>query len=236
MDITLRHRSSGGYELPDLITLEPGRRSAGSLSEMAYYLLRDRLITLEIPPGATIDERALQADLGLGRTPVREALRRLADDRLVHVVPRRGMFARHVDLGDLSAISEIRIEFESYAAYLAANRATAADRNAIADMLGELDAAREATDHRELIRLDLRTHRIVHRAAHNAYLAATLEEYYVHSLRMWFLVLDRVQRLDRAVEEHRELLAAVLEGNAHAAEQILRKHVAAFEGEIRAVL
>ncbi|MDV6013544.1 GntR family transcriptional regulator [Haloechinothrix sp. LS1_15] len=227
---------SGRYHLPDLVTLEPGARSVSSLSEKAYYLLRDKLITLDLPPGATIDERALQAELGVGRTPIREALRRLADDRLVHVAPRRGMFVSHVHLGDLSAISEVRIELESYAGYLAATRITAADRDAMHSMLTELDDDHAASDHRELIQLDLRTHRLVHRATQNAYLAATLEEYYVHSLRIWFLALDRLPRLDRAVHEHRELLETVLDGNPRAAEQCLRKHVAGFEGEIRAVL
>lgn len=235
-DITATRPTAGGYQLPDLVTLEPGGGSASSLSEKAYYLLRDRLITLQIPPGATIDERALQKDLDLGRTPVREALRRLADDRLVQVVPRRGIFASHVDLGDLSAISEVRVEFEAYAGHLAAKRATQADRDAITELFDELDRRAVSASTTELIRLDLRTHRLVHRATHNAYLAATLEEYYVHSLRMWFLVLDRVERLGPAVDEHRELLAAVHDGDSTRAEQVLRRHVAGFEQEIRPVL
>lgn len=236
MDLTVSSHQSGSYQLPDLVTLEPGRRKVTSLSERAYYLIRDQLITLKIRPGATIDEPALQAQLGLGRTPIREALRRLADDRLIHVVPRRGMFACHVDLGDLSAISEIRIEFEAYAGYLAAKRANDEDRQAITGVLDELEGRKEEATRRDLIHLDVRTHRLVHKATHNAYLAGTLEEYYVHSLRMWFLVLDHVERLDHAIAEHRELLAAVRAGDAPAAEQILRKHVAGFEEEIRAVL
>lgn len=226
----------GRHPLPDLVTLEPGEQSANSLSEKAYYLIRDRLITLRIQPGATIDERALQDELGVGRTPVREALHRLADEQLVQVVPRRGMFASHVDLGDLSAISEVRIELESYAGQLAAKRVGRSDREAIADVLAEIDTRGNAASRTELLQLDLRIHRTVHRATHNTYLAATLEDYYVHSLRMWFLVLDRVTHLEHAIADHRELLAAVRDGDARSAEQILRKHVAGFEQEIRAVL
>lgn len=236
MGLTDTREGSGRYELPDLVTLEPGRRSVASLREKAYYLLRDRLITLQLRPGVTLDERALQTELGVGRTPLREAMRKLADDRLVRVIPRRGMFASHVDLGDLSAISEVRAELEAYAGHLAASRAGDDDRAAIDALLAELDARAETASQTELIQLDLRTHRVVHRATHNAYLTATLDEYYLHSLRMWFLVLEHVEHLGHAVAAHRELLEAVRAGDAGGAEQILRKHVAGFEQEIRAVV
>jgi len=225
--------TTGGHLLPDLVTVEPRTRVA-SLSEKAYYLLRDRLVTLEIPPGATIDERGLQDQLGLGRTPIREALRRLADARLVEVVPRRGIFASHVDLGDLRAISEVRARLEGYAAGLAARRVRA-DELAEADgLLTELAAG--PTGQRELIRLDQRVHRFVHRATHNGFLAATLEEYYVHSLRLWFLVLDRLPHLEHAVAEHVELLAAVRDRDPGAAERVASRHVVDFEDKIRSAL
>ncbi|WP_310278483.1 GntR family transcriptional regulator [Haloactinomyces albus] len=236
MEITDVRSRSGRHQLPDLVTLEPGCNNVASLSEKAYYLLRDRLITLQIQPGATIDERALQEEFKVGRTPIREALRKLADDQLVHVVPRRGTFASHLDLGALSAISEVRIELEAHAGYLAAQRATDYDHSVIADVLEELDARTVTSGRRELIQLDLRIHRVVHRATHNTYLIATLDEYYVHSLRMWFLVLDRLNRLGHAIDSHRELLTAVNEGDSATAQQILRDHVAEFEQEIRAVL
>lgn len=224
------------YELPDLVTVEAGEQRVASLSDKAYYLLRDRLITLQLPPGATLDERALQTELNIGRTPLREALRKLADERLVRVIPRRGMFASHVDLGDLSAVSEVRAELESYAGYLAASRITDHERADIDELLGRLDGSTDQSSRGELIQLDLRIHRRVYHATHNTYLAGTLEEYYLHSLRMWFLVLDRVEHLAHAVESHRELLDAVRSGDPDGAEQILRKHVAGFEQEIRAVL
>lgn len=235
-EITGTCLGSGRYQLPDLVTLEPGRHNVTSLSEKAYYLLRDRLITLQIPPGATIDERALQNELRVGRTPLREALRKLADDRLVQVVARRGTFASQLDLGALSAISEVRAELESHAGYLAAKRATADDRDTITNVLEALDARTAGSNHQHLIQLDLRIHRVVHRATHNTYLIATLDEYYVHSLRMWFLVLDRLDRFGHTLDSHRDLLTAVTKGNAAAAQQILREHVTGFEQEIRAVL
>lgn len=229
-------RADVGHVLPELVTLEAGTRRVGSLSEMAYYLLRDRLITLELEPGSAIDERALQQELGLGRTPIREALRRLADDRLVEVIPRRGIFASHVDLGDLRAISEVRVDLEGRAGRLAARRAKASDVAAAEAVLDELRSGEAAASQRELIRLDQRVHRLVHRATYNAFLASTLEEYYVHSLRLWFLVLDHLPDLEDAVGEHTELLISIRDGDADSAEKLLRQHVADFEHTIRAVL
>jgi len=227
---------SPSYRLPDLVTVEPGGQRVSSLSEKAYYLLRDRLITLQLPPGSTLDERTLQHELDIGRTPLREALRKLADERLVRVIPRRGMFASHVDLGDLSAVSEVRAELESYAGHLAATRIGVPEQANIDELIEQLDSMTECATSGELIQLDLRIHRRVYEATRNTYLARTLEEYYLHSLRMWFLVLDRVEHLANAVTSHRELLEAVRSGEADAAEHILRKHVAGFEQEVRAVL
>lgn len=236
MELTGSRSGVGRYQLPDLVTLEPGDNRVTSLSEKAYHLIRDRLITLRIRPGETLDERALQEELDVGRTPVREALRKLADEQLVHVVPRRGIFACPIDLGALSAISEVRVELESYAGHLAAIRSTHDDHRAIKEVLDELDARRTDTTHLDLIRLDLRIHRTVHRATHNAYLVATLDEYYVHSMRMWFLVLDRLDHLGHALDSHRDLLTAVSGGDPETARRLLREHVNEFELQIRAVL
>lgn len=233
---TTTDRTNGGHVLPDLVTLDPRARAVGSLSEKAYYLLRDRLITLDLPPGATIDERVLQDELGMGRTPIREALRRLADARLVRVVPRRGMFASHVDFTDLRAISEVRVHLEGHAARLAAERARDHDLAEAAVLLGELRTGEPPADPRGLIRLDQRVHRLVHRATYNDFLTATLEEYYVHSLRLWFLVLNHLPHLEHAVGEHVDLLTAIHDRDADTAEHLARDHVADFEQQIRIVL
>lgn len=235
--------NGGGYALPELMTVEPERRTAASLSEKAYYILRDRIITLALPPGSTIDERALQAELDLGRTPIREGLRRLAGEGLVRVVPRRGMFVAGVEAGDLGAISELRVELEGSAGRLGSQRATDDERAGADELAAEVRAAAEGgvdadapADHLELMALDQRIHRLVHRATRNPYLQSTCESYFVHSLRLWFLGLDRITRLDQAVAEHLDVLAAVRDGDAETAERVLRAHVAGFEREMRAVL
>jgi DNA-binding GntR family transcriptional regulator len=174
--------------------------------------------------------------LGLGRTPVREALRALAQEKLVEVYPRRGIVVSPVEVGDLASLSEARITLESFAARLAAERANADDREVARALLAELPGSRDAHDERALIDLDQRIHRHVYRCAHNPFVESALNEYYTLSLRIWFLALDRVRRLDDAVTEHRELLEAIIDGEAPRAEDVMRRHIEGFERAIRAVL
>jgi DNA-binding GntR family transcriptional regulator len=89
---------------------------------------------------------------------------------------------------------------------------------------------------RGLIELDQRIHRHVYRCTHNPFLEATLEEYYVLTLRIWFLALDRVERLDDAIREHRQILEAIRDRDAERAEAVMRAHVTGFERAMRAVL
>ena len=174
--------------------------------------------------------------LGLGRTPVREALRALVQEKLVEVYPRRGIVVAPVDVGDLASLSEARITLESFAARLAAERASDEDRALARSLLAELPAVAAACDERRLIELDQRIHRHVYRCAHNPFVESTLNEYYTLTLRIWFLALDRVARLDDAVTEHGELLQAICDGDTQRAETVMRHHIEAFERAIRAVL
>ena len=195
------------------LLLQPEADEPASLSERAYYRIRDLIVSLELAPGAVVSERELMERLGLGRTPIREALRTLAQEKLVEVYPRRGIFVSPVDVGDLAALSEARIALECFAARLAAQRATRADREVARALLDELPRAARVPDERALIDLDQRIHRHVYRCAHNPFIESTLNEYYILTLRIWFLALDRVARLDDAVTEHRELLQAICDGD-----------------------
>jgi DNA-binding GntR family transcriptional regulator len=221
---------------PALHIHQPEAADARSLADRAYYRIRELIVSLELPPGSLIAERELMQRLQLGRTPVREALRALARERLVDVYPRRGMFVSRIVVGDLAGLSEVRAVLESHAAELAARRATDADRAKIASLLDELNGAGEELGERLLIDLDQRIHRHVYRCTHNPFLEETLNEYYVLTLRIWFLALDRVARLEDAVHEHRELLEAIRDGDSKRARDVMRRHVEGFEQAIRRVL
>jgi DNA-binding GntR family transcriptional regulator len=215
--------------------LEQSAPGGASLASRAYYAIRDMIVSLELPPGAVLHEGKLMEQLGMGRTPIREAVRMLAQNNLVEVFPRRGVFVAGVDIGDLASLAEVREALEGHAARLAAERATDDDQRELAELIEEC-ARENELDRRGLIDLDRRIHSCVYRCTHNRFLAATLDEYYVHALRIWYLALERVERLDQAVSEHREVLAAIRDRDGDRAEQAMRRHVQSFEQAIRRVL
>jgi DNA-binding GntR family transcriptional regulator len=192
------------------------------------------LVTLAIPPGAPIDEEAVARDLRVGRTPVREALRRLTLEGLVVVYPRRGTFASNINMTSLSDITDVRAELEAHAAERAATLADDSDRREAAALIAELDAV--GASQQSLIELDTRVHRFVHHCSRNPYLAQDLDRYLNMSLRIWHLAVERLPHLDDRVREHRVLLDAILRGDAAAARATAREHVLAFASDIRAAL
>jgi DNA-binding GntR family transcriptional regulator len=207
-----------------------------SLADKAYHAIRGLIVSLELAPGALIDERELIERLAIGRTPVREALRRLAQEQLVEVYPRRGMFVTPVDTRALARLSEVRAVLEPEAARLAAERATDADREELALLLSELDGVGDDGGGSELIDLDERIHRAVYRAAHNDLLESTLEQYYALALRIWSIGLEGAHELEAAVAEHRALLEAIHEGDGDRAAATMRAHVENFERAMHRVL
>lgn len=208
-----------------------------SLADKAYVAIRDRLIMLDIRPNDPIDDDELAKSLGVGRTPVREALKRLEVDRLVVSYPRRGTFATGMDIADLAHISEIRVQLEPLAARRGAERATRAVQAELVELAGhieQLDVTQ--ADRTELMRWDLAVHRAIYRAAGNPHLEDVLIRYDNLATRIFCLFLDRLPTVDEHVREHVELLRAIAAGDADRADDLAREHVIGFEKAIRAVI
>ena len=191
------------------------------------------IITLELEPGSLISESALMSTLKMGRTPIREALRSLANEKLVEVYPRRGMFVSRVDVANLSQLSETRAVLEIKAAELAATRSTPADQEITKALIKEINAIKGDLDMPTLIGLDQRIHHHIYQCTHNEFLASALDNYYAHALRIWFFALDRVEHLADAIIEHRALLEAIASNDPKAASKAMKEHVEGFESEIR---
>lgn len=205
------------------------------LSEKAYHLIKEKIVTLELPPLSVIDERVLMEELGLGRTPIREALHRLAAEGLVNIVPRRGMFVANISITDLQKIFEVRMPMEGLCARLAAQRVTAGQ---IAQMERLFHALEQVPDRdiKGLMSVDERFHHLLYQAADNEFLAEALDRLYAPSLRLWYLVLDRLGDVRDAVERHRGVVEALKTGDGERAEAFIRQHIAQFQQEIKAVL
>ncbi|MDX8029066.1 GntR family transcriptional regulator [Lentzea sp. BCCO 10_0856] len=210
--------------------------ATASMTEQAYAVLRDRLVMLEIRPGEPINEDRLRAELGVGRTPIREALKRLEQERLVVAFPRRGTFATDVNISDLSHISEVRRTLEPLASSAAAERATADDRTALTELRSQLETAARPGDNVELLRDDVGVHRAIYRCVHNPFLEDTLISYDNLATRIWCVFLPRLSGMAGHVDEHVPLLTAIIEGDAKKAGELASQHVIGFERAIRALI
>lgn len=210
---------------------------APSLADQAYAILRDRLVMLEITPGEPMNEQLLAAELGMGRTPIRESLKKLETEHLVDSYPRQGTFASRINIGDLAAISEIRVILEPQAAAKAALEATPEKRALLNQLARELESSMtKPARSNDLLAFDLSVHRAIYSAVENTFFRETLERLDNLATRIWISVLDRLPDVSRHVEEHVALLDAIVEGHAEIACDLAREHILSFEESVRAAL
>ena len=201
------------------------------IADRAYFDLRDRIVTLRLPPGAALIEDELMRELEIGRTPLREAVKRLALEKLVEIRPRRGTYVTDVNVADIAHITEIRAELEGQAAQLAALRMDDLACARAEELLAELETL-AVDDGLALMRIDERVHRLAWEASGNPYLVDTLEGYFALSLRVWYVVLDRVRGLRAVVGDQRDLVEALLARDGPRARELMHDHVLAFQREI----
>jgi DNA-binding GntR family transcriptional regulator len=213
---------------------------AATLAERAYTRLREEIIRVELAPGTLLRDDDLMARMGIGRTPVREAVQRLHSDGFVTILPRRGTLVSEINITDLAAIYEVRMRLESWASQLAAQRVTDADRAEIEGLLAELAVLTSDEGFGPLLELDRRVHRFVYRCAKNQYLAKTLDLYHDLSLRILHIAMKRypslTPSLEDVVHEQSTVLSAIARGDAETAERVAISHIAKFEGAIRRVI
>lgn len=205
------------------------------LSDKAYQLIRQRIITLELAPLSAIDEQALMEDLQLGRTPIREALQRLSSEGLVFFAPRRGIFVADISITDLQKLFELRLILEGFCARLAAQRATSEQLGAMQEIIEELRHVPDG-DSRALMVIDERYHELLYEAGDNKFLADILKRLHALSFRLWYLVLERLGDVRAAMEQHIEITDALQARDGARAEELLQQHIYGFQQEIKNVL
>ena len=212
---------------------------APSLADRAYVRLREEIITAEVAPGTLLREEELTERLGVGRTPIREAIQRLRREGYVTILPRRGTLVSEISITDLAAIYEVRTRLESWGARLAAERAGAADRSEAEQLIADLEAV-GAEDYEALLQTDRRIHRFTYRCAKNPFLAETLDHYHNLSLRILHVAMRRypalTQRLDDVVHDQRLLLEAIGRADGDAAERVAATHISTFQRAIRELI
>lgn len=211
-----------------------GATGLGRLSDQAYLQIRDAIVALRLEPGAPLVDKALGEWLGIGLTPVRDALKRLTLERLAVSYPARGTYVSPINIADASQLNEVRVQLEGLAAALAAERATPAQKQSLLELVADLEL--EHDDRSAHTELDGRVHRAIYSAARNEYLEATLNQYANLALRIWNLGLKREPVEMRHVASQREVVEAIVRGDAEAARKFAEEHLRGFTDNARSLL
>jgi DNA-binding GntR family transcriptional regulator len=199
--------------------------SADRLSDRAADQLRAMIITLRLEPGAVLDEAILSQRLGCGRTPLREALQRLTDERLVVVLPRRAAAVSPITVNDLREIYEARIPIECLSARLSAVRAPPGQVSQLEESV-EAIAGAETHTAEETVRSDWAFHYALARASGNQYLSDCIRRILGPAMRLTYFTYHQGQASNARYVEHQAILRAVKTRDPDAADAEMRRHIA----------
>ena len=219
-----------------MTTLHSATHTSEPLSSRAFRILLDRLIMLDIQPGEPIMEKQLAEEMGVGRTPLREELKRLESDHLVVTYPRRGTFASQVDVTELAHVSEIRQALEPLAARRAAEAQGGAMREQLLEVLVSLKSLSPNQSQRDLLSYDLSVHRMIYNVTQNDHLSETLIRLDNIATRIWATLSDRLPSLHEHIIEHTQLIKHIVAGEADEAERNAAEHVENFYSMVREAL
>lgn len=200
-----------------------------SLADEAYLLVKNKIITTAYAPGQTLNEQQICEDIGLGRTPVHQALHRLAQDGLLEIIPRKSIVVQPISLDEAAQIIEIRLINEPYASALAARFAKRAD---IDEAKRLLDASAEELQKppsiETLMQIDRQFHDWITRTGQNRILGDILRQIHDRSARFWFLSLSKDNHPAEVHQEHMEILEAIASKDSERAASVTRAHVESF--------
>jgi DNA-binding GntR family transcriptional regulator len=205
-------------------------------AQRAYTQIKDRIVTTRMPPGTVVQIGELMAELGLGRTPIREALKLLEVEQLVVVSPRRGIFVTDVTVTDLLQIHEIRMELEPLCAALVVERISPAELAEMRCLVAELDPAAGRKSQVDLLAIDRRFHALLGQACRNQILQSESARLLNLSLRIWHLYVRQMGPGDVAEDAFGEILAAIEAHDPPAAARAMRRHVIQFHESVKQAL
>ncbi len=193
--------------------LETNAEADVSLMQQAYRRLEELIVTLQLKPGEVLSESTLTKQLGIGRTPVREALQRLAREGLVSILSRRGILVSELDVRRQMKLLELRRELERLMAKLGARRAGAEERAAFAFIANGMNQAAKENDEIRFMRLDRQLNLLMCQASKNEHLTSAMALTHGQSRRFWFHHHRDVGDLDLCARLHAQLASSICDGD-----------------------
>jgi DNA-binding GntR family transcriptional regulator len=207
-----------------------------SLTDKAYAELEERIVTLALPPGQVLSENALASSLGIGRTPIREALQRLAREGLIVILPRRGIMVSEINVRSQLELLRVRRELERLMAQLASKRATAEEKARFKELAKEMNLCARKDDDVGFMRLDRELNLLISRACRNEFAQRAMGLTHGLSRRFWYMHYKQVLDLPRCAKLHAALAAAIGEADDRKAMQASDELLDYIESFTRAAL
>lgn len=198
------------------------------LRDVVFETLRDAIITQVLKPGERLMEIQLADEMGVSRTPVREAIRKLELEGLVVMVPRKGAYVAGVSMKDIHEVYEVRAALEMLAVTLAAERITDEELDALERQVLRESEAEENSDENALdniIYIDSTFHDIIYQAAHNQRLVQFVNILQEQLQRFRAASLSRPGRSKTALDEHKQIVEALAERNGELASRLAKEHI-----------
>jgi DNA-binding GntR family transcriptional regulator len=190
---------------------------AETLTERAYRAIEEQIVTLRLKPGHVLSEQMLSATFDIGRTPIREALQRLAREGLVAILPRKGILVSEINPRSQLLVLEVRREIERLLSRAGAERAAREQRERMAEIAQGMERAAKSNDDISFMRLDREMNSLMTEAAHNDYAARSMKLLSGLSRRFWYMHYREAADLPLCARLHANQARAIAQGNAEAA-------------------
>jgi DNA-binding GntR family transcriptional regulator len=207
-----------------------------TLTDRAYTELEELIVTLQLAPGSVLSEQMLAERLGIGRTPIREALQRLAREGLVVILPRRGVMVSAIDVKSQLRLLEVRREIERLVARGAARRASDAERARFAELAKGFERAARTGDDKAFMRIDREFNELCLAAVRNEFAAGAMRLMNSLSRRFWFHHYKQAADMPETAKLHADIARAIAAGEEKAAATALDRLLDSIEAFTRATV
>jgi len=209
---------------------------AETLTDRAYTEIEELIVTLQLAPGSVLSEQMLAERLGIGRTPIREALQRLAREGLVVILPRRGVMVSAIDVKSQLRLLEVRREIERLVARGAARRASDAERARFAELARGFERAARTGDDKAFMRIDREFNELCLAAVRNEFAAGAMRLMNSLSRRFWFHHYKQAADMPETAKLHADIARAIAAGQEKGAATALDRLLDSIEAFTRATV
>ena len=199
-----------------------------SLSTKIFKTLRDKIVFMDYPPGMSLSEKELCKAFKVSRTPLREAIRRLEEMKLVTVIPRYGTYVSQVEINEIRCAFEVKIKLEGLAGEVAAKRITADKLEELHSLIQRAEGLLKEERSRTLIEIDTNFHEIIYQSTQNPILQEILINLQSRCARLWNSALSESIPIPEVIGQLREIYLALKKRDSEKASRLLENHVRHF--------